>query len=812
MNKVGKATVSFSLASLLTLSIVAVTIFSTVNSVSTEEIGTPVSGIISTYTTWTETNSPYTLTGNLLVSNNVTLTIQPGVTVNIGNYYIMVNGTLNSIGDSSNPISFHGGQILFTEFGDDWNEATKTGSIIEKSNLTSSIAISNSICINDNTVYGGITISKTSSENITTANPVVSNNTFLGQGISANLFNVNPTISNNTFSGCSTAINVLLDHNSSAIIEGNLIVNNIDGIGLYAWFPWNSPLIQHNTITNNTNGISVGALGDTFYPRIVSNNIYDNTDYNLKTELSYGINATNNWWGTVNAQTIDQKIFDNNDDFNLGTVAYSPFLNTPNTQAPTYANASAGIGGSIVPSGLIKVNNGDSQTFNIKPDGGYVIADVFINGTSIGALFSYTAQNVQGATDISVTFAPAPMGPTQVGGILSKNTIWSASGSPYNFPGNVLVDVGQTLTIEPGVAIQFNGYFMNVGGTLSAKGSETEKITMIGSDISYAGEWKGRIVFLSTSIDSILEYAEITSTPDTIIGIYSSTTVDNCVINGTSGTALAIMAGPNAVPNITKNTISNNNVGVSLDSTDTNVTPQISKNVIINNSGSGITINHGQPLISENRIENNSNGIYYYGGINGNDSCTLLENIISNNTYGINVNPSGFGRVFNITKNLIINNFDAILMQHLMGWSGGLGNIIGNTIARNGNGIVSTVSVSLAINQNNIYENSNYCINLASSSDTNATNNWWGTTNASLIDQAIYDFYDDFNLGKVLINPYLTNPSLVAPVVPTFTISSSAGTGGSISPSGVVDVNYGGNQIFIVTPDAGYYIVNVLMD
>ena len=46
----------------------------------------------------------------------------------------------------------------------------------------------------------------------------------------------------------------------------------------------------------------------------------------------------------------------------------------------------------------------------------------------------------------------------------------------------------------------------------------------------------------------------------------------------------------------------------------------------------------------------------------------------------------------------------------------------------------------------------------------------------------------------------------------TFTITASAGSGGSISPSGDVTVGYGSGQSFTVTPDAGYHIVDVLVD
>ncbi len=45
---------------------------------------TNVSGIISTNTTWTLAGSPYIMTGGILVSSGVTLTIEAGVTIQIG--------------------------------------------------------------------------------------------------------------------------------------------------------------------------------------------------------------------------------------------------------------------------------------------------------------------------------------------------------------------------------------------------------------------------------------------------------------------------------------------------------------------------------------------------------------------------------------------------------------------------------------------------------------------------------------------------------------------------------------------------------
>ena len=47
------------------------------------EAQTEVSGVVSSDTTWSLTNSPYTVTGNILVASDVTLTIEAGVTVKV---------------------------------------------------------------------------------------------------------------------------------------------------------------------------------------------------------------------------------------------------------------------------------------------------------------------------------------------------------------------------------------------------------------------------------------------------------------------------------------------------------------------------------------------------------------------------------------------------------------------------------------------------------------------------------------------------------------------------------------------------------
>ncbi|MFQ5630764.1 MAG: hypothetical protein ACE5I1_18490, partial [bacterium] len=68
---------------------------------------TPVSGTIRNNTTWTLTNSPYDVTGDIVIAQGVTLTIEPGVTVRFNSERdIYVDGALVANGTASQKIVF----------------------------------------------------------------------------------------------------------------------------------------------------------------------------------------------------------------------------------------------------------------------------------------------------------------------------------------------------------------------------------------------------------------------------------------------------------------------------------------------------------------------------------------------------------------------------------------------------------------------------------------------------------------------------------------------------------------------------------
>ncbi len=70
--------------------------------------------------------------------------------------------------------------------------------------------------------------------------------------------------------------------------------------------------------------------------------------------------------------------------------------------------SSASANGTISPLGNTNVVAGNSQTYTITPNAGYQIADVLVDGISVGAVASYTFNNVTAARSIAASFTPLP--------------------------------------------------------------------------------------------------------------------------------------------------------------------------------------------------------------------------------------------------------------------------------------------------------------------------------------------------------------------------------------------------------------------
>jgi parallel beta-helix repeat protein len=390
---------------------------------------------------------------------------------------------------------------------------------------------------------------------------------------------------------------------------------------------------------------------------------------------------------------------------------------------------------------------------------------------------------------------------TDAAGIISSDTTWTKANSPYNLKGPVAVNNGVTLTVEAGVTVNLNGYYIQVNGTLVARGSSTDKINYLnGGSIVFttiSNSWNEQ-----TCSGSIIENAVITgsirimgvspkitrSSLDEIYVSEGSSTIsyntitgeitvaggapsisNNDITNATPGTLTVGAGGSPAISGNTINSrvivksgspvISNNKIadGIHADSSYGQIV--INNNEItVRNLFRAIYVQGIHAEISNNRITGNGDvGIHVFGSLS---SASISNDIISDCTTGISVNAGGGATT--IVRNLVFNNEIGISFE---------GNVTvrDNTITGNSVGIQCNPSQSSTITNNNIQGNSQHNFRSESANDIIATYNWWGTTDSSLINQTIYDNKYDFNLGKVDFTPFLTAPNPEAPAMPTQT-------------------------------------------
>jgi len=155
--------------------------------------------------------------------------------------------------------------------------------------------------------------------------------------------------------------------------------------------------------------------------------------------------------------------------------------------------ASAGSGGSISPSGTVSVNYGDSKTFTITPDKGYKISDVKVDGKSVGAVSTYTFQNVTANHTIEATFENNEIVIVlQVG-----QTTFIVNGGVSILDSPPIIKNGRTLLpIRPVVEA--------LGGTVSWDGTEKKVTVTLGSTTIelWIGKNTARVNGTDTPIDS----------------------------------------------------------------------------------------------------------------------------------------------------------------------------------------------------------------------------------------------------------------------------------------------------------------------
>lgn len=336
-----------------------------------------------------------------------------------------------------------------------------------------------------------------------------------------------------------------------------------------------------------------------------------------------------------------------------------------------------------------------------------------------------------GLTFDNAYFALAAQSGTSVSGIIIQDTTWTKANSPFQLTGPTSVNVGVTLTIEPGVTVRLNQHYIQVNGTLNAIGTNSDQINIE----------NGAIQFTSIASSSSIIH-------ETNFSNKASVTVASPVtITNTTGIYLNIQ---DASPKI-----SNNNECV--------VEVWGGSPVISDNENLQVTVLYGSPIISFNTIRAQI--------VLRNGNSQIKGNTIPDQTYfSAYGSPTIEGNL--IATTLIISSETTSTVQN-------------NTFAGSSSGI-STGKGTLILNLkfNNFQNISGRSIYWGASNNLDASYNWWGTTDIQAINQSIYDFKNDFTLGSVNFLPVLTSPNPEAPVIPTPTPSSSSnGPSPSVLPT-----------------------------
>ncbi|MFA5033637.1 MAG: S8 family serine peptidase [bacterium] len=347
-----------------------------------------------------------------------------------------------------------------------------------------------------------------------------------------------------------------------------------------------------------------------------------------------------------------------------------------------------------------------------------------------------------GAYTDTVEFSIATSNTRDETGVISTNTIWKKG--THIVKGNVKVNSGITLTIEPGTEIKLDSAkTIMIDGTLNAIGTETDSIIFTKNSPDTTKRW-GTLNFKSGA-KSNLQYCRIewagksgidSDDGDTLY--VANSTISNNLSSGWGGGI-----SNSGVMTITNSTVSNN---------------------YASDYGGGIcndgNANYGGSLIVTNsKISDNSGNM---GGIvNINQGSLIVTNSMISHNHGGGVSTS-WGTEITISNNLFLNNFSSQNGSSINAFQAS----VNSTIIRN-NTIVDTTSFCAIYGIDSLRFNNllaTHCaIRNMNVNNIPAGSNYWGTTKTAKIDSLIYDFNEDFNLGTVNYTPFLTSPSRSAP-------------------------------------------------
>lgn len=315
-----------------------------------------ISGIISE-TVW-ESGKVYRLVGDVIVPDNILLTIAPGVLITLaGDYSITITGGIQIDGSSSRPVRFRLSEDHF-QSGGDWGgikidhpafPCYLNGSVIQGAFTSLQVSGGNTLvqdCFFEAPGSYGVYFSADADGSVT--HSIVRDG---ANGLVAE--NCDPQFSMNVVLRMSQT-GIIVKSNSQAMLEENVLMDCETGIWS-DWYP--SPLIQYNLISGGSRAVDAqthfeatirynvfenqqleGIYVYNSYP-LIENNSFVNMPLNiLHVNGNNGLQsdtvfAAYNYWDGEDATGIPLRIVDGHDigspNNPVGPVEYEPFRLEP---------------------------------------------------------------------------------------------------------------------------------------------------------------------------------------------------------------------------------------------------------------------------------------------------------------------------------------------------------------------------------------------------------------------------------------------------------------------------------------------------
>ncbi len=222
--------------------------------------------------------------------------------------------------------------------------------------------------------------------------------------------------------------------------------------------------------------------------------------------------------------------------------------------------ASAGVNGAISNPGAVDVCPGSTPAYTITPDAGYHVLDVLVDGSSVGAVTSYTFSAISADHTISATFAPncTPVSITSAatttdvtcnGGTDGTATTYVAGSTPISYSwSNGAISSGLS-----GVGAATYTYTVTNGcGSVSGSATVNEPTALVAASSNTAILCNGGTSVVTVSATGgIAPYSGDGAQAAVYAGSYSYTVTD---ANGCSATAGGSISEPATLSASSSNT------------------------------------------------------------------------------------------------------------------------------------------------------------------------------------------------------------------------------------------------------------------